>query len=85
MIHDLQVCGLKRLSYYANCQEVSKVAPEVNLGNPQHAGNEACKPGIHPGFESQERHHKKSKPGVSVVPQKGLMSSKRNLKSNTFN
>ena len=30
----------------------------------------------HPGFETQGRHHQKSKTGVSVAPQKGLMSSK---------
>ena len=32
--------------------------------------------GIHPGFETQGRHCQKSKTGVSVAPQKGLMSSK---------
>ena len=32
--------------------------------------------GIHSGFETQGRHHQKSKTGVSVVPEKGLMSSK---------
>ena len=32
--------------------------------------------GIHPGFEPQGRCHQKSKTGVSVVSQKGLMSSK---------
>ena len=31
--------------------------------------------GIHSGFETQDRHHQKSKAGVSVAPQKGLMSS----------
>ena len=32
--------------------------------------------GIHPGFENHGRHHQKSKTGVLVAPQKGLMSSK---------
>ena len=32
--------------------------------------------GIHPGFETQGRHHQKSKTGVSVAPQKGLVSYK---------
>ena len=32
--------------------------------------------GIHPGFEIQGRRHQKSKIGVSVTPQKRLMSSK---------
>ena len=31
----------------------------------------------HSGFETQRRRHKKSKTGVSVTPQKGLMSSKK--------
>ena len=34
----------------------------------------------HSGFEIQRRHHQKSKTGVSVAPQKGLMSSE-NLKN----
>ena len=34
----------------------------------------------HSGFETQRRHHQKSKTGVSVAPQKGLMSSKICLK-----
>ena len=34
------------------------------------------KRGIHPGFETQGRHHQKSKTGVSVAPQKELVSSK---------
>ena len=52
------------------------VTPEVNLTNPLHAGEEACKWGIQPGFETQGRHHLKSKTAVSVAPQKGLMSSR---------
>ena len=32
------------------------------------------------GFETQRRRHQKSKTGVSVAPQKGLMASKKNLK-----
>ena len=56
------------------------VAPEVNLRNSWHAGNKARKRGIHPGFETQGRRHQKSLTGVSVAPQKGLMSSKNLLK-----
>ena len=52
------------------------VAPEVNLRNSWHTGDKARKRGINPGFETQGRHHQKSKTGVSVAPQKGLMSSK---------
>ena len=53
------------------------VAPEVNLRNSLHAGNKAHKRGIHPGSETQGRRHQKSKTGVSVAPQKGLMFSKK--------
>ena len=53
------------------------VTPEVNLKNLLHAGEEARKQGIHPGFENQGRCHQKSKTGVSVAPQKGLVSSKK--------
>ena len=53
------------------------VAPEVHLKEyvthlPLPSANKAA----HSGFEAQRRHHKKSKRGVSVAPQKGLMSSK---------
>ena len=41
------------------------VAPEMNLRNPLHTGNEAQE--IHPGFENQGRHHQKSKTVVSVA------------------
>ena len=46
------------------------VAPEVNLRNPLCAGDKKCKPGIHPDFEIQGKHHKKSKIW-SWPPQKG--------------
>ena len=35
---------------------------------------------VHSGFEIQERCYQKSKTGVAVAPQKGLMSSKNILK-----
>ena len=59
-----------------NSIQSAGVAPEVNLSNLLHAGDKARKGGIHPGFETQGRHHQKSKTGVSVAPRKGLMSSK---------
>ena len=49
---------------------------DVNLRNSLYAGRKARKRGIHPGFETQGRRYQKSKTGVSVAPQKGLMSSK---------
>ena len=51
------------------------VTAEGNLRNPFHAVKEACKQGIHPGFEAQGRCHQKSKTGVSVTQRKGQMSS----------
>ena len=59
------------------------VASEVNLREcekcmPPTSMNKAA----HSGFDTQRRHHQKSKTGVSVAPQKGLMSSK-NLKQKT--
>ena len=43
--------------------------------NPLHAGEKIRKQGIHPGFEIQGRRYQKSKTGVSVAPEKGLVSS----------
>ena len=55
------------------------VAPEVNLRISLCAGDKAHKRN-HTGFETQGICHEKSKIGVSVAPQKGLMSSKKILK-----
>ena len=48
------------------------VAPEVNLRNPLHIVDEACKQEVHPGFEIQGRHHQEFKKGVSVTPRKRI-------------
>ena len=50
--------------------------PGPNLGNLLHTGDEEGKQKIHPGFETHGRRQQKSKTGISVAPQKGLMSSK---------
>ena len=42
---------------WLSCWLPRGVALGVNLRNPLHAGNEACKQGIHHGFETQSRHH----------------------------
>ena len=47
------------------------VTPEGNLSITQVRKHVK---GIHPGFETQGRHHQKSKTGVSVVPRKILKS-----------
>ena len=54
---------------------------EVYLRNPLHSGGKTCKQGIHPGFETQNRCHQKSKVTVSVAPQKGHVFFK-NLEKN---
>ena len=51
------------------------VTPEANLRNPLHISGEAHNQVIHHGLEIQGRHRQKFKSGVSVAPQKGLMSS----------
>ena len=53
------------------------VAPEVNLREfVTHMPLPSVNKAAHSGFETQRRHHQKSKKGVSMAPQKGLMSSK---------
>ena len=46
------------------------VAPEMNMKNPLNADTEACKRGIHSGFETQGKSHQKFKTGVSSGPTK---------------
>ena len=46
------------------------VTPEVDLRNPMHTDKEACKQGIHSGFETLNRRHQKSITGVPMAPQK---------------
>ena len=62
---------------HAGRQEVTRCRPEVNrsMKNPLHVGDEACKRGIHPGFETQDRRHQKSKEWYHR-PTQGLMSYK---------
>ena len=57
-------------------KRLAGVAPEVFLRNPFHTGDETCKQGIQPGFETQARNHLNAYTGVPTVPQKGPMSSK---------
>ena len=44
----------------------------------------SSKKAAHSGFETQRRRNQKSKTGVSVAPQKGLMSSKNLKKKKKF-
>ena len=58
------------------------VAPEVNLrGRITHVLPLSVNKASHSGFETHGRCHQKSKIGLSVVPQDGLMSSKIFLKN----
>ena len=71
----------KQLAAMLATKRSAGVALEVNLREfiscmPPLSVN---KPG-YSGFEIQERHHQKSKTGVSLAPQKGLMSSKEFFK-----
>ena len=65
-------------------KRLAGVAPEVNLMILLHADDEACKQEIHPGFETHCRHHHNSQPGVSVAPQKRLMSFQKLKKNNLY-
>ena len=58
-------------------KSLAGVAIEVNLRNSLHAGKKARKQGNNPGFETQGRRYQKSKTGVSVASQKGLVSSQK--------
>ena len=67
----------KRLAVILTGKRSAGVTPEVNLKErisciPLPSTNKAA----HSGFETQRRFHQKSRTGVSVAQQKGLMSSK---------
>ena len=67
----------KRLAAMLANKRLAGVTPEVNLREhisctPPPRANKAA----HYGFETQRRCYQKSKTGVSVALQKGLMSSK---------
>ena len=68
LVDTCAVHGLKKakLPYYAIAQSPAGVTPQENLKSP-----------LHTGFETQGRHHKKCKIGVSVVPQKEMRALKR--------
>ena len=74
----------KRFGAMLDIQRSAGVTPEVNMRSPLHAGEQVLKSMIHPGFETQGRHHQKSKTGVSLAPQSGLMSSQKNQTCTTL-
>ena len=74
--HVYKYVDQKGLAAMLGAKRLAGVTPEVTLRNPLHAGKEACEQGIYPGFETQGTWHQKSKIGVLVDPESGLMSSK---------
>ena len=68
--HDLQVHESQKLSCHFDLNMVSSCHTRGESAG--HYDDEASKRGIHPGFQTQGRHHYKSKTRVSVAPQKGL-------------
>ena len=65
----------KGLASMLSIKSSAGVILDVNLRNPLHTGKKAHMHGFHSGFETQGRHHQKSRTGVGMVSQKGLMSS----------
>ena len=64
------------LSVMLVTKRLAGVTPEVNLREcATHRPVSSANKGTHSGFETLMRHHQKSKTGVSVTPEKGLMSS----------
>ena len=70
----------KEFSNKSIVKRLAGVTPEVNLRNPLHVDDKSCKRGTYAGYEIKDRGHQKSKTGVSVAQQKGLMSSNFFLK-----
>ena len=70
----------KGLAAMVTIKRLAGVAPKVNRRNPLQAGKAAHKQGMQPALETHARYHHKSKTGVSVALQKGLMSSKNSFK-----
>ena len=80
-----QIRGLEWLNCHVCHQEVSRCCTRGESED-----SIACRQwslqvwGIHPFFETQGRHHQKSKTGLLVASQKGLMSSKFFFKKRKF-
>ena len=72
----VQVCRSKKAWLRCWPSRSAGFALQVNLRISLHTDDKAHKQGIHPGFETRGRCHKKSKSRISAVPQRGLMSSK---------
>ena len=77
----LQVCGLKMLGCHACCQEVSSCCTraESTESIAHRQENKQVRDPLY-SFKTQGRHHQNSNTVISVVQQKGLISSKDFLK-----
>ena len=74
----------KGLAAMLTSMQSAGVAPEVNLRNHCAQARKNISEGIHPGFETQARRHQKSETGLSVAPQKGLVSYKKKVCVKTY-
>ena len=54
------LCGPNGSAAMLPAKRSAGIASEVNARNPLHTGDEACKQGIHTGFETEARRHQKS-------------------------
>ena len=79
--HHVQVFGSKRLNCNADFLTIRCSTRGECEGR---AGKEAHKRGIHSGFETKGRFHRKSKTKVPVAPQKGLVFSKNLKEKNIY-
>ena len=72
----------RRLGYHAGRQEFSRChTPDESEGMCNTYASASLNKAGHSGSETQRRRHQKSETGVSVAPQKGLLSSKNVLKN----
>ena len=63
----------------------ASVAPEMNIReHVMHMPLPSANKGVNSDSEIQSRHHRKSKTGLSIALQKGLMLSKKNCLKNEF-
>ena len=69
--------GRDRSAAMLAAKRLAGVTPEVNFNeHVKHTPLPRVHKAAHSSFETQRRCHQKSKTGISMAPQKGLMSSK---------
>ena len=60
----------------AKAKRSAGVAPELNLGNPLHAGNKTCKQGIHPGLIPRQKSPEVQDRGFSDITKRTYVLQK---------